>query len=154
MADVPAEVIACFEGLPTVGEWDQAFVLLTVNEAGGVDTCLLSRTELRSFEGRGADLIAVVASRRARANLADRPSATILVVADDALHTLTCRVDRREDKADCAAMLLTVVEHRCDSADVGLEPLRFRVDARLRVDERWDRTERLVQSMTATTSTP
>lgn len=140
----------CLDGLPTVGEFDQAFLLITVNEGGIPEVCVLSRTELRPGVG-DADLAAVIASRRARANLTRRPVATIVAVADDAVYVLTCNVVRRLDEADASAVVFAVADQRRDSVGVALRPLQFRVEERLRVDERWDRTERLL-GMIADTS--
>jgi hypothetical protein len=149
MSELPEDLAACFRGLPVVGQLDQAFLLLTVNERDGVDTCLLSRTELRTYESDGADLMAVVASRRARANLSARPRATIVAVVGDAVHTIECRIVHRTDAPDTAALLLAAAEHRRDTVGVELRPLSFRVEERLRVEERWDRTEQVMRSLAA-----
>jgi hypothetical protein len=130
-----------FGGTPPNGDLDQAFLLLTVAESGAVDTCLLSRTELRPAS---YGLAAVIASRRARANLAARPTATIVAVAGDELHTLTCDVAARLDADGAAAFALRIRDHRRDGLGIELTPMRFRVAERLRVEERWDRTNRLL----------
>src|SRR5258708_3600758 len=104
-------VDALFGGTPSVGDLDQAFLFLTVSPPGAVDTCLLSRMELRPTS---YGIAAVVASRRARANLADRPVATIVAVSGDELHTLTCKVDARLDADEAAAFALAIRDHRRD----------------------------------------
>jgi hypothetical protein len=141
---VAPDVAACLAGTPPVGELDQAFLFLTSGPAGAVDTCLLSRMELRVT---GFGFAAVVGSRRARANLAERPLATIVLVCGDELHTFSCGVDARLDAEGVAAFALGVREHRRDGLGIELTPIRYRVAARLRVEERWDRTERLLQQL-------
>jgi hypothetical protein len=135
-------VADCFGGTPSVGDLDQAFLFLTVNPAGAVDTCLLSRMELRLASYGFA---AVVASRRARENLADRPVATIVAVCGDELHTFTCEVDARLDADGVAAFALGIRGHHRDGLGIELTPIRFRVAERLHAEERWDRTDRLLR---------
>jgi hypothetical protein len=131
----------CFGGTPAIGDLDQAFLFLTVSPVGTVDTCLLSRMELRPA---GYGLAAVVASRRARANLAERPAATIVAVSDDEMHTMTCEVLARIDAEGAAALALVTKDHRRDGLGIELLPMRFRVAGRLRADERWERTSQLL----------
>ena len=147
-----SDLAALFGGTPTVGELDQAFLLLTVASSGAVDTCLLSRMEVRpTIDGLG--LAAVVASRRARANLAARPVATLVAVRNDEMHTLTCSVAARVDAEGASAFALRVTEHRRDGLGIELMPMQYRVDEKLRVAERWDRTEKLLGMLDATHTT-
>ncbi len=144
-----ADVDALFGGAPSVGDLDQAFLFLTVSPSGAVDTCLLSRMELRPAS---YGLAVVVASRRARANLADRPVATIVAVSGDELHTLTCEVNARLDADGAAAFALGIRDHRRDGLGIELTPMRFQMAERLHVEERWDRTDRLLDLLEATVS--
>jgi len=144
-----ADVDALFGGVPSVGDLDQAFLFLTVSPAGAVDTCLLSRMELRPAS---YGLAVVVASRRARANLADRPVATIVAVSGDELHTFTCEVDARLDADGAAAFALGIRDHRRDGLGIELTPMRFQMAERLHVEEHWDRTDRLLDLLDATVS--
>ncbi len=144
---VDADVAACLGGAPRIGELDQAFLFLTAGQGGAVDVCLLSRVEVRVTDEGFA---AVVASRRARANLADRPVATIVVVCGDELHTFTCDVTTRVETGEAAAYALAVRGHRRDGLGIELIPLRYRVAEKLRFDERWDRTEQLLQQLQST----
>ncbi len=144
-----ADVDALFGGAPSVGDLDQAFLFLTVSPAGAVDTCLLSRMELRPAS---YGLAVVVASRRARANLADRPVATIVAVSGDELHTFTCEVDARLDADGAAAFALGIRDHRRDGLGIELTPMRFQMAERLHVEEHWDRTDRLLDLLDATVS--
>jgi hypothetical protein len=141
------DAAALFGGTPAVGDLDQAFLFLTVAGSGAVDTCLLSRMELRPAS---YGLAAVVASRRARANLAARPVATIVAVAGDELHTLTCEVDARLDADGAAALALRIRDHHRDGLGIELTPMLFRVAEQLRVAERWDRTDRLLGLLDST----
>lgn len=135
------DVAALFAGTPAVGELDQAFLFLTVAETGAIATCLLSRMELRPAS---YGLAAVISSRRAWANLAVRPIATIVAVSGDEMHTLTCEVAARLDAEEAAALALRILDHRRDGLGIELTPMRYRVAERLRVAERWDRTDRLL----------
>lgn len=147
-----SDLAALFGGMPKVGELDQAFVLLTVASSGAVDTCLLSRMEVRpGVDGLG--LAAVVVSRRARANLAARPVATLIAVGNDEMHTLTCSVAARVDAEGASAFALQVTEHRRDGLGIELTPMRYRVDEKLRVAERWDRTDKLLAMLDAARTT-
>jgi hypothetical protein len=141
-----------FGGTPAVGELDQAFLLLTVASSGAVDTCLLSRMEVRpGIDGLG--LAAVVVSRRARANLTARPVATLVAVRNDEMHTLTCSVAARVEAEGASAFALRVTEHRRDGLGIELIPMQYRVDEKLRVAERWDRTEKLLGMLDAAHTT-
>lgn len=144
---VDADVAACLGGAPRIGELDQAFLFLTASQGGAVDVCLLSRVELRVTENGFA---AVVASRRARANLAGQQVATIVVVCGDEMHTFTCDVTALVETDEANAYALAVRSHRRDGLGIELIPLRYRVAAKLRFDERWDRTEQLLHQLQST----
>lgn len=135
---------ACLDGSPPVGQLDQAFLLLTVDPAGAVDVCLLSRAELRAARD---GLAAVVASRRALANLDRHPVATVVVVCDDTVHSLVCRVTDRVEGDGASAVALAVERHGTDGLGIELQPLRFRVEDRLRIDERWEHTDALLAEL-------
>lgn len=144
MTVVASDIVDCLAGSPPVGELDQAFLFLTAGPAGVVDTCLLSRMELRVTSYGFA---AVVGSRRARANLSERPVATIVAVCGDEAHTFTCGVEARLDEEGVSAFALGLREHRRDGLGIELLPMRYRVEAKLRVQERWDRTAELLQQL-------
>lgn len=140
-ATVPAAVRAALEGRPVVGELDQAFLLLTVDGTGAVDACLLSRTEV---EARDRAIRVVVAGTRVRRNLRASGKATLVAVAGNAAHVLALELRRTIEDDGALAAELGVVRATRDDVGVTLEPLRFRVDERLRDDERWDRTAALL----------
>ncbi|MGH9114956.1 MAG: hypothetical protein ACRDWW_03915, partial [Acidimicrobiales bacterium] len=141
MTALDLELRRCLEGNPVVGALDQAFLFLTVSPSGAVDVCVLSRAEMRPTDD---GIAAVVASRRARANLGERPVATLVAVAGDAVHSLTCEVAGMLDGDDATALSMTVVAHRRDGLGIELRPILFRVEERLQVEERWDRTALLL----------
>lgn len=138
-----------FSGTSPIGELDQAFLLLTVAANGAVNTCLLSRTEVHAG---GAGFLAVVASRRARANLAERPVATLTAVCDNALHTFTLGVANRVDEPDASAFELRVVDHQVDGMDIELHPMLFRCDDTLPTTENWTRTAELMARLAPATN--
>ena len=67
----------------------------------------------------------------------------------DELHTFTCAVDARLDADGAAALALGIRDHRGDGLGIELTPIRYRVAERLRIEERWDRTERLLRLLEA-----
>lgn len=138
---VPDEVRRAVEGTPVVGDLDAAFALLTVDPDGRVDVCLLSRNEV---EAGPKALRLVVASTKARRNLRATGRATFLAVAGDAAHYLALRVRRVVEEDGAMAAELEVERELRDDLDVELHPIRFRVEERLAVEERWDRTRRLL----------
>ena len=147
MSGVPDEVRAVVDGLPAVGERDQAFVLTTVDPDGVIDVCLLSRTEVATT----SDVVrVVVGSRKARRNLQATGRATLLVVANDAAHYLALALGRTLEEDGAMAAELGVVRSLRDDLGVELLPMRFRVDEKLRVLERWDRTASLLVRLAET----
>ncbi|MGH9057154.1 MAG: hypothetical protein ACRDYY_15025 [Acidimicrobiales bacterium] len=144
MTCLDPELRGYLEGHPVVGSLDQAFLLLTVAPSGAVDVCVLSRVEMRPTD---TGVAVVVASRRARANLADRQVATLVAVVGDAVHSLTCEVAEMVEGEGAAAIGLRVLAHRRDGLGIELHPILFRVERRLQVEERWDRTARLLDRL-------
>lgn len=138
---VPAEVRRAVEGVPEIGGLDPAFALLTVDPEGRVDVCLLSRTEV---ETTPSSLCIVVASTKARRNLHATGRATFVAVAGDAAHYLALRAIRLVEEEGAMAAELEVERELRDDLGVELHPIRFRVEERLRTDERWDRTSKLL----------
>jgi len=139
-----AGLVASMQGTPTVGTLDPAFALLTVDEEGSVDVCLLSRTELRASE---RSLGIVVASSKARRNLRSRGRATLLAVVDNVAHYLTLLVEQMIEEEGAMAVRMTPLRHLRDDLGIELHPILFRVDERLEVMERWERTGWLFQRL-------
>ena len=145
------DYLACVEGTPVAGTLDQAFALLTVDADGLVDVCLLSRTELAST---GSRVRLVVASTKARRNLKASGQATLVAVVDNAARYLALKVERTVEGDGAMAVEASPVRLLTDDLGIELRPILFRVDERLRVDERWDRTERLLSELASTGATP
>lgn len=148
---VPPEVAAALAGRPAVGQLDQAFPLLTADPTGLVDVCLLSRTEVEPLPDA---VRVVVASTKARRNLTATGRATLLAVCDDAAHYLGLELRRSVEADGALAAELAVVRALRDDVGVELHPLRFRVDARLEVAERWDRSAALLARLGGTERVP
>lgn len=146
--DLPSPVVAALSGDATVGEWEPAHLLVTVNDEGVPDVCLLSRTELTTAGGR---LRVVVASRKGRANLARTPTATLIAWADG-LYYLAARVMRQVEVDGAAGYELAVTRVLHDDVGVALEPMRFRVEPWLSAAERWDRTVAAFELLEASAS--
>lgn len=144
MNRIPDEVLACIDGVAEVGALDQAFVLVTSASGGPVDVCLLSRTELRATP---TSIRLVVASTKARRNLDASGRATLIVVAGNAAHYLGLELGHTIEEDGALAAELEVVRALRDDVGVELHPIRFRVDSRLRVEERWERTTRLLDRL-------
>ena len=141
MPHLPPEAVGALSGLPVVGTMDQAFVLVTVDPDGVAHICLLSRAEITT----GADAVRlVVTSRKTSANLVATRRATLVVVADDAAHYAAMRVERLISDEGALAVELRAERVRRDDLGLELHPIRYRVEQRLELEERWDRNERLL----------
>lgn len=146
MLEVPEPVRAAVTGLPAVGELDQAFLLLTAHTSGPVDVCLLSRTELRATS---RSVLLVTTSSKARHNLADNGRATLVTVAIDAAHYLALQLRRCVADDDALACEFTVTRALKDAMGVELRGMGFRVEEKLRLQERWQRTANLLDRLEA-----
>jgi hypothetical protein len=144
MLEVPELVRAAVTGLPVVGELDQAFLLLTAHTSGPVDVCLLSRTEVRATSH---SILLVTTSSKARHNLADNGRATLVAVTADAAHYLALQLRRSVAADDALACEFGVTRALEDAMGVELHCLRFRVEERLRLQERWQRTADLLDRL-------
>ncbi len=141
---VPEEVRDAIAGVATVGFLDQAFVFLTADDGGPIDVCLLSRTELRAT---ATEVEVVVASSKARRNLAASRRATLVAVTGHAAHYLGLEVRDLLEDEDMLAARLGVTRVLRDDLGVELHPMRFRVEERLRVEERWEATSALLDQL-------
>jgi hypothetical protein len=141
---VPDAVVSAISGVPAVGDLDQAFPLLTAGTARPVEVCLLSRTELRAT---AEHILLVSSSTRVARNLAETGRATLVAVAGNAAYYLALDLRRQLSEDGALAAEMAVSETRRDSLGVELLPMCFRVEARLRVEERWDRTTTLLDAL-------
>ncbi len=138
---VPDEVRQVIDGVAAVGDLDQAFVLLTAGPTGVIDVCLLSRTELRATT---SSILLVVVSSKARRNLDSSGQATLIVVCGNAANYLYLERLRAIAADGILALEFGVVRALHDDLGVELQPMMFRVEERLRIAERWSRTEALL----------
>ncbi|MHB8244288.1 MAG: hypothetical protein ACYDGN_02885 [Acidimicrobiales bacterium] len=141
MIPVPPEVVATLAGHPAVGALDQAFVLVTVDDEGVPDICLLSRSEM---DADSRQVRAVVAGRKARANLARSGRATLIVVAGGVPTYLALRCGAMVEREGAVGVALSVTRVLRDDIGIELHPIMFRVEERLAATERWDRSTALL----------
>lgn len=144
MIPVPPDVVAVLARRPEVGTLEQAFVLLTTDDEGVVDVCLLSRRELEADPGA---VRLVVAGRKARANLGRSGRATLLVVAAGVPHYLALRSGAVVEGDGAIGMALSVTRVLRDDLGIEVHPIRFRVGDQLAVTERWDRSMALLAQL-------
>jgi hypothetical protein len=144
MTAISEEVRAAVEGTPACGDLDQAFALLTAGPGGPIDVCLLSRTEVRAA---ATTIRLVVAGSKARRNLLASGQATLMVITGNAAHYLS--LDRQVTIEDDGAVATEfgVVRQLRDDLGVELHPILFRVEERLRTEERWERTSALLDRL-------
>ena len=153
---IPAAVRLALTGRPTVGEFDQAVMLITADEDGWERVCLLSRA---AFSIDGERIAIATASASTSANLERSRQALLVVVADDAAHYCRLRLDRSMEWPghDIAlhAALFTVEGVKIDRLpDVSLEPMRFLATATLPAIEAWDQTAAAHRQITKTPTDP
>lgn len=141
MIAVPPEVVATLAGRPAVGALEQAYVLVTVDDEGVPDICLLSRSEM---EADTEQVRAVVAGRKPRANLARSGRATLIVVAAGVPTYLALRSGAMVERQGAVGVALFVTRVLRDDIGIELHPIMFRVEERLAATERWDRSTALL----------
>jgi hypothetical protein len=145
---VPVEVAALIRGRPQVGDEEQAFPLLTVDEIGFPHVALLSRAELDVASDLSA-LFAVVASRRTSGNLERDRKAGLSAVEGTTAHYLKLEVGEFRRDEGLAATVLHVVDHVADSLGIPLEPIRFPATGEVAAIERWNRSEAVLKRLGA-----
>lgn len=146
MTGVPGGVQAAIAGLPVAGELDQVFVLLTAAPDGPIDVCLLSRSELHATPTR---VLLVTRSSKARRNLAASPRATLIAMTGAAAYYLALETRRTIEEDGAVAAEFEPVRVLRDDLGVELQPARFRVDERLRIEERWEKSASLLGRLAA-----
>lgn len=125
---------------------DAACALLTVDAGERVDVCLLSRTEV---EATPSWFRIVAASTKARRNPDATGRATSLALAANAGHYLAVRARRIVEEEGAMAVEREVERAHRDDLSVEMQLIRFRVEERLAVEERWNSTRRLLASLAA-----
>lgn len=120
---IPEIVLTQLSGERGLGEAEPMFPFLTVDPDGFPRVCMLSRGELWPADG---DLIAVVAARRAGANLERARQATLLVVGGEQLYYVRLVVIGAKRAASGVLVArLAAGEVEEDSAGVALHPMTF-----------------------------
>jgi hypothetical protein len=158
---VPADVAAQVHGTCRPGELDGIDALLTVDADGVPDVCLLSRTELDCTTDR---IRAVVASSKARRNLARSARATLWVWTPTPVY-LALAVVRSEDGDGVTGYEFSITRVLRDELGaetdgepgtepsgeprIALVPPRFRVADWLAQAERWDLSAAMLARLSA-----
>lgn len=146
MTGVPDDVQATIVGLSAAGELDQVFILLTAAPDGPIDVCLLSRTELHATPTK---VLLVTRSSKARRNLAALGRATLIAVTGGAAYYLALEIRHTIEEDGTVAAEFAPVRVLRDDLGVELQPARFRVEERLRVQERWEKSASLLSRLAA-----
>jgi hypothetical protein len=140
---VPPEIVAALAGSPEVGAWEPLFPLLTVDEPGFPHVCLLSRAELDSD---ASHVYAALASPTTVNNLTHRPTATLVVIADDSAYYLKLRVVHASGSV-LTGVVFEVISSVRDSLAIPLTPPRYLVTSSLPVAEAWAQSAELLSRL-------
>jgi hypothetical protein len=138
MIPIPGAVLEILGKGGPEGGFDQAYPLLTVDQAGFPHVALLSRHQVRPG-ARPEELLAAVWGAGTRANLLARRRATLIAVDGTAAHYLKFSVLRATEQLARLGLVLGLTDHVSDTAGVELLPLSFRSSAGLAAREGWDR---------------
>ena len=142
---VPNEVRDALAGHPAVGEWDPMFPLLTVDDVGFPDVCLLGRAEL---DANSQHIDAVIVGSTTTANLQRDGRATLVVFgAETATYCKLRAVGAPICDGPWSGFTFEVVAVKQDSADVAMEPSKFLPTHRLSTVEHWDTSRRLLRQL-------
>jgi hypothetical protein len=146
---LPEELARLLAGRPVPGGREQAFPFLTVDEAGYPHVALLSRAELGVGPAQ-ATVLAVVASRRTRQNLARDRRASLIAISGTTAHYAKLRVVRTVEAGGLLGCELEVAEHKADSIGIPLSPVRFTATAELAAAENWELSEAVLRTLEGT----
>ncbi len=130
--------------MPQHGQAEQAFPLLTVDEARFPHVCLLSRAQLQADR---RTVRVLVTSPRTRANLLRDRTATLVAVGIRDAHYCKLRTTTWIDEAWALAASLELVEHKTDRSPVPLTPMTYVPNADLERAEQWDRGVELLRQL-------
>jgi len=145
---LPDELARLLAGRPVPGQREQAFPFLTVDAAGYPHVALLSRAELDVGPAQ-ASVLAVVASRRTRENLARDGRAGLIAIAGLTAHYAKLRVTRSVEAGDLLGCELELSEYKADSLGIPLSPAEFMASAELAALENWQRSEAVLRLLAA-----
>ncbi len=135
--ELPAVLLRGSDSGLEPGTWHPIFQLLTAGTAGAAPTvCLLSAVELRATP---AAVLVAARSRRAAANLAVNPLAT-LVAWDGQLHYVALELRDRIERENVFGYAFAVGDVRIDDIGVATRPLQYQMQEHLATTERWSLT--------------
>lgn len=143
--EIPDAVLSRLSGERGRGEAEPMFPFLTVDPDGFPRVCMLSRGELWPA---GGELIAVLAARRAGANLERTRQATLLVVGEERLYyarLVLVAAERAASGALVARLGAQAVEE--DGAGVALHPMTFTSTEDLATREHTSESRALAQQL-------
>lgn len=140
MPPIPPEVETVLRGASETGQWETVITLITVDGAGVPDICLLSRTELDSADG---NVLAAVASTKARANLTRSGRATLWVWTPVPTY-LALRVVKAIPAGELTGYEFELTRVLADDLGAGLRPPLFHVESWLGEAELWHRSAALL----------
>jgi hypothetical protein len=143
---VPAALAGLLDGRPAVGGREQAFMFLTVDQAGFPHVALLSRAEL-AVSPDGREVLAVVAGRRTRANLERDGRAGLVAVEGTTAHYAKLRVTRTIDAGESIGCAMTLAGYQADTLGLPLSPVSFVTTADLARLEDWTASDRLLRRL-------
>jgi hypothetical protein len=143
---VPAALAGLLDGRPAVGAREQAFMFLTVDQAGFPHVALLSRAEL-AVSPDGREVLAVVAGRRTRANLERDGRAGLVAVEGTTAHYAKLRVVRTIDAGESIGCAMTLAGYQADTLGIPLSPVSFVTTAGLARLEDWAASDRLLRRL-------
>jgi len=141
---IPEQVLAILRAEPgPEAEFDQAILLLTVDEDSFPHVALLSRGQLGVGPG-GRDLLAAVWGVGTRANLLATRRATVMLADNVAAYYLRLTVVGTVEREGRLGVVLRLSGCTSDSAGVQLAPMAFRRSAGLAAREGWDADARVL----------
>jgi hypothetical protein len=141
-AVLPGALLDALRGLPRAGEWYPVHQLLTAAD-GPPAVCLLSQAELRAAP---TTMCVAARSSRAAANLAVRPSATLVSWAGG-LHYITLDLRDTAERDGVHGYLFDVRDLRTDDIGIELIPLQYRMEAWLTAAERWETSNAVLEDL-------
>jgi hypothetical protein len=143
---VPGQLAELLTGWPGIGEREQAFPFLTVDEAGFPHVALLSRHELDVSPGREEVLVALH-STHTRANLGRDGRAGLIAIAGPVARYAKLRVTRSLEMDGLLGCALELVALKEDSYGIPLEPIGFQTTEEVARLDRWDVSARVLRAL-------
>jgi hypothetical protein len=143
---VPDELAALLAGSPAVGQHEQAFPFLTVDEHGFPHVALLSRSELDVSPDAG-EVLAAIYSSRTRANLGRDGRAGLIAVGATTAHYAKLRLVRSIETDGLLGCALEPVEVKDDSYGIPLEPIGFVTTEWVAAMDRWEVSARVLRAL-------